>query len=116
MTSTTDRVLGLVALRQARRRAFNERLSHLDAGPSDEQARLFRCECGLIGCAATIRLSADDYAAVRADPRQFAVHGDHVIPEAEHVVNTRHSHAIVQKSGDAPIIAPPPIARSVHAR
>ena len=28
MTSTTDRVLGLVALRQARRRAFNERLSH----------------------------------------------------------------------------------------
>jgi hypothetical protein len=116
MASTTDRVLELVAIRQARRRAFNERLSLLDDGRAGDQALLFRCECGLIGCAATIKLSAEDYAGVRADPRQFAVHGDHVIPEAEHVVNTRHSHAIVQKSGDAPIIAPPLIARSVHAR
>ena len=104
MASTTDRVLELVALRQARRRAFNERLSLLDDDLAGDEARLFRCECGLIGCATTIKLSAEDFAGLRADPRRFAVHAEHVIPEAEHVVSTRHGHAIIEKSGDIPII------------
>jgi hypothetical protein len=96
MASTTDRVLELVALRQARRRAFNERLSRLDVALDPDAALLFRCECGLIGCAATIKLRAEDYAALRAEPRQLAVHVDHVIHEAEDVVETRRSHAIVR--------------------
>jgi len=105
MAGSTDRVLTLVALRQARRRAFNERLLRLDHELSTGDVRLFRCECGLIGCAATIKLSADDYAAIRATPRQFAVRGDHVIPEAEDVVTTKGAHAIVEKTQDGPIAA-----------
>jgi hypothetical protein len=97
MASTTDRVLELVAMRQARRRAFNERLSLLDNGLASHHALLYRCECGLIGCAATIKLSAEDYAAMRAEPRQFAVRADHVIPEVEHVLETRRGHVIVHK-------------------
>jgi hypothetical protein len=112
MASTTDRVLELVAMRQARRRAFNERLSLLDDSLASHQALLYRCECGLIGCAATIKLSAEDYAAMRAEPRQFAVHADHVIPEAEHVVETRRGHVIVHKRGDTPIT---PTASSARA-
>jgi len=113
MASTTDRVLELVAIRQARRRAFNERLSHLDAGPSDEQARLFRCECGLIGCAATIKLSVDEYASIRAQPRWFVVCVDHVIAEAERVVSTRRGHAVVETRGNAPVPPTTLIARAV---
>jgi hypothetical protein len=96
MASTTDRVLELLAMRQARRRAFNQRLSRLDGGRASEGALLFRCECGLISCAATIRLTADEYAALRAQPRRFAVHADHIVPEAEDVVELRRGHAIVQ--------------------
>ena len=114
MAGTTDRVLELVALRQLRRRAFNERLSHLDDELSDEQARLFRCECGLIGCAATIKLSAEEYAAVRAQPRQFVVCVDHVIAEAEHVVATRRGHAVVEKRGSLPVPPTTLIARTVN--
>ena len=113
MTGTTDRVLGLVALRQARRRAFNERLSHLDEGLSDEQARLFRCECGLIGCAATIKLSVDEYASLRAQPRRFVVCVDHVIAEADRVVITRRGHAVVETRGSAPVPPTTLIARTV---
>jgi hypothetical protein len=111
MPGPTDRLLELVAVHQARRRAFNERLSQLDEAGSDDRELLFRCECGLISCAATIRLSADDYAAIRATPRRFAVHADHVIPEAEHVVATQGGHAIVEKPLDAPV---PPAVRSTR--
>lgn len=111
MTGPTDRLLELVAVHQARRRAFNERLSQLDEGDSDGQELLFRCECGLISCGATLRLTADDYAAIRDTPRRFAVHADHVIPEAEHVVATQGGHVIVEKPADAPV---PPAVRTTR--
>jgi hypothetical protein len=113
MAGTTDRVLQLLVLRQVRRRAFNERLSRLDDGRSDEQARLYRCECGLIGCAATIRLSADEYASIRAHPRRFAVCVDHVIAEAEDLVATRRGHAVVEQRAGTPVPPTTLVARSV---
>ena len=112
MAGTTDRVLQLLVLRQARRRAFNERLSRLDEGEGGEAARLFRCECGLIGCAATLRLSADEYASIRAQPRRFAVRADHVIAEAEDVVATRRGHAVVETRADTPVLPTTLVART----
>jgi|GEM_PF-5634275 hypothetical protein len=100
--SSSDRVLQLVVLRQVQRRAFNERLAALDEDWADDQERLFRCECGLIGCAATLKLSGAAFAALRAEPRQFIVRADHVMPEAERVVATRGAHAVVEKPGDVP--------------
>ena len=94
MASPADRALEHVAQRQARRREFNDRLEVLD--PSDETT-LFRCECGLIACAAVIKLTASEYASVRSDPRQFAVLADHVLPDAERVVASRRGWAIVEK-------------------
>jgi hypothetical protein len=94
MASPADRALELVAQRQARRRGFNERLEVLD---SSEDATLFRCECGLIACGAVIKLTASEYAGVRADPRQFAVLAGHALPDAERVVASRRGWAIVEK-------------------
>jgi hypothetical protein len=93
--SSSDRVLQLVVLRQVQRRAFNERLAALDEDWADDQERLFRC-------AATLKLSGAAFAALRAEPRQFIVRADHVMPEAERVVATRGVHAVVEKPGDVP--------------
>jgi hypothetical protein len=76
--SPSDRALESIAKRQAQRRRFNERLAALD--PVTDLAP-FRCECGLIACGAAIRLSTGEYTAVRSDPRWFAVHASHVLPE-----------------------------------
>lgn len=87
MDVSPDRALRQIALRQARRRRFNERLDALD--PFADVA-LFRCECGLIACGQALRLTAEEYADVRRDRRQFAVYSAHVHPETDRVV-ARHS-------------------------
>jgi hypothetical protein len=94
MASPADRALELVAQRQARRRGFNDRLEVLD---SSDEATLFRCECGLIACAAVIKLTAGEYADVRSDPRQFAVLAEHLVPDAERVVASRRGWFVVEK-------------------
>ena len=85
MDFPSERALAQIAFRQARRRHFNARLARLD--PEAEVPR-FRCECGLIGCDMALRLTAGQYAQVRADTRQFAVHTEHVLPETDRVVET----------------------------
>jgi hypothetical protein len=98
MASPGDRALQLVAQRQAQRRGFNDRLARLD--PSEE-ATPFRCECGLIACAAVIKLTASEYASVRSDTRRFAVLAEHALPDAERVVAGRRGWAIVEKFAGA---------------
>src|SRR3954447_10182860 len=94
MASPADRALELVAPRQARRRGFNDRLMALE---SPEAVMPFRCECGLIACGAAIRLSAGEYEDVRADPRRFVVLADHVLADAERVLESRRGWATVEK-------------------
>src|SRR3954452_5423372 len=97
----TARALDLVAARQARRRAFNERL----AGLPEVDSSLFRCECGMIACGATIRLSPEEYASLREAPRRFAVLAGHVVPEAERVVAAHGTWVTVEPAAEAPVPA-----------
>jgi hypothetical protein len=94
MATAADRALELVVRRQIQRRDFNDRLAALDAAAA---ATPCRCECGLIACGAAIRLTAREYADVRAEPRHFAVLADHALPDAERVVATHRGWAIVEK-------------------
>ena len=105
----SERALEQVAERQARRRRFNERLAALD--PGAEIAR-FRCECGLIACGTAIRLSADEYARLRANRRRFAVVAEHVMPEADRVVATGAGWVTIEKPEELAPGAP----TSAHAR
>ena len=94
MASPADRALELVAQRQVRRRGFNDRLAALgDFG----EATPYRCECGLVACGAAIKLTADEYADVRAHRRHFAVLAAHALPEAERVVDRHRGWVIVEK-------------------
>ena len=93
-SSPADQALTLIAFRQARRRTFNERLAEIEFAP---EAMLYRCECGLVACETAIKLTGLDYMGLRANPRRFAVFGEHAIPEAEEVVATRGGWSIVEK-------------------
>jgi hypothetical protein len=102
----SDRLIELVALRQAQRRQFNDRLA--DLGDLDEGAVPFRCECALVGCGSTVRLTLPEYASVRADPGHFIVLAGHVEPEADTVVDTRRGWVTIAK--------PPGAGRDVALR
>jgi hypothetical protein len=93
-SSPAEQALTLIALRQARRRTFNERLAEIDFAP---EPMLYRCECGLVACSTAIKLTGLDYAGLRADPRRFAVLAEHAIPEAERVVATGRGWATIEK-------------------
>src|SRR5881275_1191141 len=46
----------------------------------------FVCECGSRSCEAVVRLTLDEYEAVRTDSRRFAVVPGHVFLHTERVV------------------------------
>jgi hypothetical protein len=92
-----DDALELMARSQARRRGFNERLAAIQGASSPDGLCVFQCECALVGCGATIKLTAGEYADVRADPRHFAVLAAHVVPDTETVVATRRGWVVVEK-------------------
>ena len=70
----------------------------------------YRCECGLIACGAAIRLTRDEYDEVRSDPRRFVVLADHLIPDADRVVERHRGWAVVEHVNAVPT-RPSPVAR-----
>jgi hypothetical protein len=91
-----DRALRLVVARQVQRRRFNERLAAVDTPHLDSDLTPFRCECGLIGCSAIVKLTGPEFAEVRADSRHFVVFAAHVLPEAETVISSRRGWSVVE--------------------
>ena len=83
-------------------RDINERL---EAGLKQVQHRPalveFVCECGNRNCEEHIRMTIEEYEAVRRDSRRFAVVPGHVLRETERVVASRGDYDVVEKFGDA---------------
>jgi hypothetical protein len=57
----------------------------------------FLCECGDGGCTRTIRLTLEEYEAVRASPAHFAIVPGHQILVAERVVAENGRYDVVEK-------------------
>ncbi len=59
------------------------------------------CECGDATCSDPIRVSIDEYEAVRAEPTRFMVApgSEHVAPEVERIVQRGERFWIVEKAG-----------------
>lgn len=59
------------------------------------------CECGDETCSKPVRLSLEEYEAVRAEPTRFIVapSPEHVTPEVERVVQRSERFWIVEKIG-----------------
>jgi hypothetical protein len=74
--------------------------------PGEEDHRVaFRCECARIDCAETVRLTPAQYEHVRADPRRFAVVAGHEALDAESVVERHDGYVVVEKVGEAAVVA-----------
>jgi hypothetical protein len=81
-----------VASNQAVARLVNEAMR---ADRVDE-AIVFRCECGQIGCNQLIKLTRGEYNGVRAHPRRFAIVAGHEIAEIETTVEVHDRYAVVE--------------------
>jgi hypothetical protein len=61
------------------------------------------CECAADECTERIEMTTDEYEAIRADGRRFAVAPSdaHVVPDIEKVVERYERYWVVEKTGDA---------------
>ncbi len=65
------------------------------------------CECAMDSCTQRISLSPDEYEEVRSDPTRFLIvpSDDHVVPEIEQVIKRTERYWVVEKMGDAAVLA-----------
>jgi hypothetical protein len=91
-----------VARNEATSREINEGLEQAhENAPSDRYLRMV-CECGLATCDRMIAITMPEYERVRSDPRWFAVLRDHVVPDAEIVLEEHERFVVVEKREGTP--------------
>ncbi len=86
-----------VAMNEATFRKVNEAM---ESGQDEASLMTFVCECGRLGCSVLIQLDGEEYEAIRANPRRFAIVDGHEIPEAEVIVERHERYVVVEKYGD----------------
>jgi hypothetical protein len=90
-----------LAIHEATFRKVNE---GIDAG-SDDDRKVFACECGRLGCNELMELSRSEYDAVRDHPRRFVLLACHELPDIERVIDRHDDYVVVEKLGRAGDIA-----------
>lgn len=94
------------ARNQALFRAVNDRLRDLNQAVVSVTGTLtIACECANASCVEMLDIQPDDYFAVRAEPRHFAVLPDHVYLDVERVVCESDGYTVVEKLGAAAEVA-----------
>jgi hypothetical protein len=94
------------ARNQALFRVVNEKMLELNTALSSmTDTFVIACECADTGCTQMITISPEQYAAVRREPRHFAVLRGHVLPDVEDVVGEFGEYVVVEKQGEAGVIA-----------
>jgi len=91
-----SRLLQRAANAEANGRRINEAI---ERGEGDAVAAVFVCECGYLGCNATVELSIADYEAVRTDFDRFLVVPGHEMEAVDEVVERHERHLVVVKRG-----------------
>jgi hypothetical protein len=87
-------------------RAVNEKLEAMnEAFVQFTETFTIACECADLTCVEMLELNPDEYQAVRAEPRHFAVLPGHIYPEVEVVVCESEGYVVVEKIGTAAEVA-----------
>jgi len=95
----------VVAANEAVFREVNEAIERGQwPGEEDERAS-FRCECSRPECAALISLTPRDYECVRTISRRFVMRPGHENPAVETVVERTPDYVVVEKRGEAGLVA-----------
>jgi hypothetical protein len=87
------------ARRQTAFREVNQTLADLTGRLAEIGYQLFICECSNSGCAESLELTPEEYAAVRAYPTRFVVSPGHQLPGVERVVEGNGRFLVVEKTG-----------------
>lgn len=85
-------------------REVNERVDETATqfvGEDGTSTQEYFCECANADCTFRVELTHEQYASVRADPRQFVVLPLHFTPEVETLVTKNEGHWLVRKTGEA---------------
>ena len=69
----------------------------IERGTRGTGTAIFVCECGILGCSATVELAIHEYEAVRSGFERFLVLPGHEIEEIEDVVERHGSYFVVAK-------------------
>ena len=94
------------ARNEAMFRGVNEQMRDVNEGfASITDMYAIVCECADVGCLDMLEMRRLDYLGVRANPRQFFVGRGHVLPDVERVVAEYDGYAVVEKVGDAGVVA-----------
>lgn len=75
-------------------RAVNEKMRGTGGDPI-----AFRCECARLGCTELLKLTPQQYEAVRAHPRRYFVTPGHALPDVEAVVERHGHYDVIEKRG-----------------
>jgi hypothetical protein len=93
------------AANEATFREINEAIER-GQWPGEERNPVgFRCECAQLGCNELLELTIAEYEGVRAYPRRFMVLPGHVRAGIEIVIDTRLEYIVVEKQGEAGVVA-----------
>jgi hypothetical protein len=90
-----------IARNEAFSRKINEGIENARPADPGDYVRMV-CECGRPDCSRLIAITIQEYEAVRADPRTFAVHHSHVAPDVEEPVRTGERFVVVRKREGTP--------------
>jgi hypothetical protein len=93
-----------IARNEAIFRDVNEALKR-GRWPGDQSRIAFRCECARLGCSRLIELTPDEYEHVRTNPKWFVVAAGHESAQAETVVEAHDGYLVVEKLGQAGVVA-----------
>lgn len=98
-----DRLVERAAAAEVNGRQVNEAI---ERGTNAAGAAVFVCECGNLGCNATVELTIVDYEQVRSGFDRFLVVPGHELPDIERVVERHGDYVVVAKrDGQAVAIA-----------
>jgi hypothetical protein len=90
------------ARNQALFRSVNERIEALnEAFDHVMETFTIACECADPTCVEMLDLKPEEYEAVRAEPRHFAVLPGHVYSDVEDVIREGDGYVVVEKFGKA---------------
>jgi hypothetical protein len=94
------------ARNQSMFRSVNERLEELNETFQQITERFtIACECADTSCVEMLEIHAEEYEAVRAEPRHFVVLPGHIYPDVEDVVREADGYVVVEKTGTAAAVA-----------
>ncbi len=72
----------------------------IERGARATGTAVFVCECGKLGCSATVELAIEEYESVRSGFERFLVLPGHEIEEIEDVVECHETYLVVAKRDD----------------